>query len=233
VSEQEDPRRAWATDEQWLRLRERITAADVAVPRQWYDLGRHPWLIAAGIGLAAGALITAGLATRHTRAEAPFAVTTSPGQRTSVRLTDNSTVRLGPASSLSYVSTEGGRELRLVGIAAFTVVHDPARPFVVHAGNATTADIGTEFSVRAYATDTAVEVAVMSGAVRLASTSTSGATTNSTIVLRAGDVGRVAAGTVMRVARSDTAASLAWVDGRVAGSMSISAWPQQPSPTAG
>jgi transmembrane sensor len=55
--------------------------------------------------------------------------------------------------------------MTLEGLADFRVEHDPARPFVVHARGADIADIGTEFVVRSYASDSAVHVAVNTGVV--------------------------------------------------------------------
>jgi transmembrane sensor len=213
VSDQDRPRRAWRTEERWLQLRERVTAAeDNAGARR-----RTYWQAAAATAAAvvvAAALGASALSRRDaaSRAPVPFVVTTAPGQRTTVRLSDSSEVTLGPASGLSFVADDGGREVRLEGMAAFTVVHDTARPFVVRARNSVTTDLGTEFVVRAYATDSVVEVSVTSGEVSLASSSD----VSSAVTLRAGDDGLVTArGAARRVARARASASMAWVEGRL------------------
>jgi len=70
---------------------------------------------------------------------------------------------LAPASHLIV----DGRSATLDGEAFFTVVHNAASPFVVHAGRTTATDIGTRFDVRAYPEDSSVRVAVEDGRVAL------------------------------------------------------------------
>ena len=58
------------------------------------------------------------------------------GERRDIVLSDGTQVALNAASSLSVVMKRDRRELTLAsGEAAFKVVHDPARPFVVHLGD--------------------------------------------------------------------------------------------------
>ncbi|MGQ0539853.1 MAG: FecR domain-containing protein, partial [Gemmatimonadaceae bacterium] len=93
---------------------------------------------------------------------------TARGQRATIRLLDGTRVELGYASTLRVAPFRAGRrELWLEGEAIFDVIHDERRPFVVHAANAITQDLGTLFSVRAYPDDDDVRVVVVSGLVSL------------------------------------------------------------------
>jgi transmembrane sensor len=160
-------RRAWRTDDEWARLRERITAGDLTAPsvsRGWPG-GRTRRIFAA----AAVLVVAVGVSWRIRKQPPPTAVaptervaTTGVGERLAIRLADSSVVTLGPVSTVRY----GARSVALLeGVADFNVVHDAARPFRVHAKNAVVTDVGTEFVVRAYAADSGVHVSVTSGVV--------------------------------------------------------------------
>lgn len=91
---------------------------------------------------------------------------TSVGQRTTVKLPDGSVVTLDTDTVLK--TAESGRERRLVlqkGRAFFDVAHDPARPFVVVAGDRLITATGTAFGVDA--TRKGVEVTLVEGHVRV------------------------------------------------------------------
>ena len=140
--------------------------------------------------------------------------TTSVGERDTVRLSDGSRVVLGPGTMLMVVEGFGTekREVELRGEAFFDVVHDQARPFTVRAGKATIVDVGTTFTVKSE-DDAGVRVAVMSGAVRLRSAT---ADTSEGALLRAGDVGLLAAdGPVVAARGSATADDSAFTAGRL------------------
>jgi transmembrane sensor len=71
---------------------------------------------------------------------------TAKGERRDIVLSDGTHVALNAASRLSVTMQRDRRELTLApGEAAFQVVHDPARPFVVHLGDRDLRDVGTEF----------------------------------------------------------------------------------------
>ena len=179
------------------------------------------WAAAATVVIAAS---TALLGIRHaiqTRAlgAAADGITgssaTGAGKRTVVHLPDSSVVTLAPASTIRYAFNRTGRELTLDGMAEFRVTHDSLRRFVVRAGEAVVTDIGTEFVVRAYPSDSggSVRVAVASGVVSLASS----ASPESTVVLRARDVGGIVrGGRPVIVSSSDASQYTAWVNGRLA-----------------
>jgi transmembrane sensor len=94
---------------------------------------------------------------------------TARAQRAEIRLSDGTTVFLAPASRLRVPRAYSGatREVALDGEAYFTVRHDSAHPFRVHTARSVTEDLGTKFSIRAYAGDSTVRVVVAEGKVAL------------------------------------------------------------------
>ena len=200
-------RRAWRTDAEWTHLRERIEGAELAGPprRNWRLLRA----IAAALVFAAAAGV--GWKLRRSKEAEVRVATTAAGERVVIRLADSSVVTLGPASRVRYAIGARQRDVELDGLADFAVVHDAARPFVVRSRNAVTTDLGTRFVVRAYDSDSAVEVAVTEGHVAV-----SGAPATAAVELHAGDVAQVRrAGAPLLAQRRDAAAKSAWVDGRL------------------
>ena len=177
---------------------------------------RRPWWRrAAGGALATAAVITAIVATQLTRRPPPAEpppppriYATANGEVATLRLIDGTRVRLAPSSRLR-VSADFGTERRdvyLEGEAHFDVTHDEARPFTVFAGNASARDLGTEFVVRSYADDRAVQVAVREGIVALSGVGR----------LEAGDLGKLSAegrATLRRGVNLDV--FFGWLDGRL------------------
>jgi len=156
---------------------------------------RRPMLAAALRIAAAVAVLAAGLAVwqvglRSGEGEAPAEVATRRGQRATVRFPDGTQVLLGPASSLRYAAAirRRPRTVDLDGEAYFTVTHDARHPFAVRTAHGFARDLGTRFVVRAYRTDSVAAVVVAEGSVSLAA----GAAHDS-LVLAAGDLGRVTA----------------------------------------
>jgi transmembrane sensor len=167
-------------------------------PLTWWRLaGRHPQ----------GSVVAANAMTE---------VTTVPGQRATLRLTDGTQVTLGAASRLRYarVFGETTRDVYLEGDGYFEVVHDSTRPFAVHTARAVVRDIGTTFAVHAYANAAATEVVVRDGIVAFNAGAPSSAPG---VVLRAADLGRLDAdGRMTTVHDADVASYLAWTTGRLA-----------------
>lgn len=88
------------------------------------------------------------------------------GERRDVRLPDGSTAFLNTATAISLSYTEGERRLTLnAGEAAFDVVGDPARPFVVELAESEIRALGTVFAVRREGGR--ARVVVSEGAVRV------------------------------------------------------------------
>jgi transmembrane sensor len=166
---------------------------------------RSPWRIVAYAAAAVVVLAAGALVVRQQRdASTSIVYSTGVGERAAVDLADGSSVLLGPASRVAVRD----REVELTGEALFTVVHDPARPFTVRAGDAVIRDIGTEFSVH-YDSAEPVRVVVREGVVELRHASDS-------VTLRPGDVGVVALGGRVEASRGTaTAVDLAWTRGQL------------------
>jgi transmembrane sensor len=205
---------AWvAADPARSALLQSLGAAPVAEPvfnvdRAWqrFDAGRRAepvgarvrpmkrrafpavWRMAAAAALVIGAAATWEVTRQSSPAAAPaHELIALNGQRSSVTLSDGTRVTLNGGSRLRYGASyaDGARDVYLDGAAYFDVAHDAARPFRVHAHGAVIQDIGTKFSVRAYADQANLEVAVAEGIVALGHDS---ATVASATRLSAGDV---------------------------------------------
>jgi transmembrane sensor len=106
------------------------------------------WLIAGGLA-AAATIAIALVPTSLIAPAAQSAYATQKGQHQTVTLADGSTVDLNAGSRLQV--SLGAHERRVVmgqGEAVFDVAHDPARPFVIVAGDRDVRVIGTRFDVR-------------------------------------------------------------------------------------
>jgi transmembrane sensor len=168
---------------------------------------------AAVLVVAAGAVLwrsaIGGNASRATTAPERFA--SAVGSIDSLRLPDGTRVLLGPGSQLDLAAGYGGsaRELTLIGEARFDVVHDAARPFVVHTSAASFRDVGTVFSVHSDAGDGA-RIVVSEGAVEVQVGNTAVTT------LSPGDRAAIAPGGALSVERAAaTAEDVAWTKGRL------------------
>ena len=188
---------------------------------------QQSWRVAAG-AIAAGLMLVTGSALlwrAHTTSTPTASLTpaarefaTARGQRATIRLVDGTRVELGFASTLRVRPFDNGRrELYLEGEAVFDVVHDAHRPFIVHAANAITEDLGTTFGVRAYPGEDAVRVVVVSGRVALRSRQQAGTRESRSAVLGPGELGNLdAAGRLEVMSGVDTSTYVAWLNGRVA-----------------
>ncbi len=133
---------------------------------------------------------------------------TANRERAELRLSDGTRIRLAPASHIRVAADYGEKErsVYLEGQGYFEVKHDESRPFIVYAGTAIARDVGTDFAVRSYAEDRAVQVVVRSGAVAMSGVGR----------LDAGDVGRLGIdGTSSLTHGVAVDALLAWLDGRL------------------
>jgi transmembrane sensor len=120
-----------------------------------------------GGGLAAVAAVAVSFAALHPTPEPKATVyVTAKGERRDVVLSDGTRVALNTDTRLSVTMHADRRELTLAsGEAAFQVVHNPNRPFVVHLGDRVLRDIGTEFD--ASRRDGLISVTVREGMVAL------------------------------------------------------------------
>ena len=136
------------------------------------------YVAASAIVVGALGLVLSGRITLHTIAgegsvSRPVSTyATTNGQRANITLLDGTTVILNVASRLDVPAgfAAGDRTVHLAGEALFTVNHHHGTPFTVVAGQTTTSVLGTTFSVRRYATDSMVTVAVRDGKVAVGAT---------------------------------------------------------------
>ena len=169
------------------------------------------WRRYAMLAAAAVVLIAVGVTLRGNSARTAAPVTTvaaavhatGVGERKTVRLDDGTEVIIGPASRLDV----RGREVSLTGEAFFTVVHDPAHPFTVRAGDAIIRDVGTAFAVHDDEGDR-VRVVVSEGAVQVNNA-------RDTVQLAQGDVGVLQNGTLAAARGVATPEDLAWTTGKL------------------
>lgn len=94
-------------------------------------------------------------------------IETKAGQRKHVLLPDGSSVWLNSVSNLTFDKDFEAkvRRVKLSGEAFFDVKRDEKRPFIVQTDNLSTTVLGTSFNVRSYPTDSAPQVAVVTGKV--------------------------------------------------------------------
>jgi ferric-dicitrate binding protein FerR (iron transport regulator) len=219
------PPRRWDSQAAWQRVvaqerRDGRTAAPrapttPAVPERapawrWLAGAAAVLVVAAGIGLTMSRRVATPVE-RPSVTASEQEYHTAPGQRAVVHLADGTSVELGVESSLRVRAWSGPtREVHLEGEAAFTVVHDSTRPFLVYSRNAIAEDLGTRFAVRAYREDPGVRVVVASGEVAVADSAR-----RSRRVLDAGDEAAVDAGGRVAVRHNvDTTSMLAWMHDR-------------------
>jgi transmembrane sensor len=189
-----------------LAPRLRQTRARFMGQPRWHSLVKiaAAVLLAVGVSVAGYVMVRVPGMSTAPGATTYRAVTTARGQRLLLRLPDSTRVFLAPASTLRYASNYGARarSVELVGEAAFTVVHDERRPFIVRAGRLVARDLGTEFVVRAFPDDRRPEVVVREGTVAIGGA-----------VVRPGQVGYLTAADAPMVESADTAVAFAWTKG--------------------
>lgn len=161
------------------------------------------WVLGGGIAAALAAVI--GVTSLGPGEPDIYAVETASGERRSVTLADGSRIDLNGGTRL-VLDRDAPRAATIErGEALFTVVHDDARPFVVHAGDAVIRDMGTVFNV--VRSGDRVEVGVEEGAVSYRQGRQS-------FDLQPGMAIRVAAGAA-EVSRIDPEAVSGWREGRL------------------
>ena len=96
-------------------------------------------------------------------------VITGKGERKKMTLPDGSKLIMNADSKLGIPSNFGdtSRELVFTGQGTFDIQQNSKQPFTVHTGNVRTVVLGTAFDVKAYPGDKALQVAVLSGKVRI------------------------------------------------------------------
>ncbi len=97
---------------------------------------------------------------------------TDSGEKLTFRLSDGTVVKLNSASKLQFPNTfsDKKREVVLEGEAFFEVVKDSQKPFIIKTNNIATTVLGTSFNINAYPESDLVEVAVVTGKVKVENT---------------------------------------------------------------
>lgn len=135
---------------------------------------------------------------------------TRRAQLANITLPDGSRLILGPDTRARYTSAGSGeRVVDIDGHAYFTVDHVPGKPFIVRSRGLTTRVLGTSFTVRSYATDRTVQIAVAEGRVAVEAGHPS-------VVLSAGDVGNAISGGAVKITHDAKIADvLGWTRGHL------------------
>jgi len=96
-------------------------------------------------------------------------ISTGKGERKKLTLPDGSKLIMNADSKLGIPSDFGdnARELVFTGQGTFDIQQNSKQPFKVHTGHVRTVVLGTAFDVKAYPGDKALQVAVLSGKVRI------------------------------------------------------------------
>jgi len=113
-------------------------------------------------------------------------ITNPSGVRSEIVLPDGSKVWLNAESTISFKIPFDfkSREVKLTGEAFFEVKKDEQRPFQVESGKVNVTVLGTRFNCKAFPEDTAVEVVLAKGKVRL---NTVGSKTGEEFILKPGE----------------------------------------------
>lgn len=91
------------------------------------------------------------------------------GRKTTFDLPDGTIVKLNSSSKLRFPFYFSGnkREVMLEGEAFFEVVRDESKPFIIRSGNISTTVLGTSFNIKAHQESDIIQVAVVSGEVKV------------------------------------------------------------------
>lgn len=136
-------------------------------------------------------------------------LSTPAGTKFKIVLPDNSTVWLNAASTLKYPAAFGAvnRTVRLTGEAYFDIAADPARPFVVQAGQQSIQVLGTVFNVNAYPEDGLSKTTLLQGAVKVSHN-------DGSVVIQPGQqaICEGNTGNSIRTITADTEKETAWIN---------------------
>ncbi len=89
------------------------------------------------------------------------------GQRSELLLSDGTLLRLNSGTRVTYPVNFGGKHRKIFvnGEVYAEVARDESRPFIISAGDVQVQVLGTTFNMRAYGTDSSVELALVEGSV--------------------------------------------------------------------
>ncbi|HCM75145.1 MAG TPA: hypothetical protein DIS90_02095 [Cytophagales bacterium] len=133
---------------------------------------RFSWKIAASIVLLIGVSIAAYQYVTYFTSKAEQVVVEKSvpgGKKLTFMLPDGSKVKLNGNSYLKYDQNYllKQRSVTLIGEAYFEVVKDSINPFTVVSGAISTTALGTSFNVKAYDNENLIEVALITGKVKV------------------------------------------------------------------
>jgi transmembrane sensor len=114
--------------------------------------------------------ITATAMEAPSKKTAMHTLLTGRGEQFAVLLPDGTKIWMNAESSLKFAANFNGLPLRsveLTGEAYFEVAHNEQQPFEVTARGQVVRDIGTEFNISAYAEESAVKTALVTGAAAI------------------------------------------------------------------
>lgn len=137
-------------------------------------------------------------------------LSTARGRQYRIVLPDGTKVWLNAASALHFPSAFTGRERRvtLEGEAYFEVAKNPLHPFVVTAGNAEVAVLGTHFAIAAYKEEDKLTATLLEGSVSVSSP-------YGKRVIKPGQQASLYGNAPIQVQQVDTSESIAWVHGQL------------------
>ena len=202
-------------------FRERLLVAVSRIGDWARDAWTRPATAAAGAFAAIVLVVAIWTGSPGTRmAPAANHYTTQVAEIRDLRLPDDSIVTLGARSAIEVAFSASERHVTLTeGEAIFSVTRDPARPFVVVAGDAVVRVVGTRFEI--HHGPEQVRVTVLEGVVEVtrpeaAATTAAGNGGPSKQVLTAGQAIVAPKGGALRLMRKFTAADTgAWLEGRL------------------
>ncbi len=145
----------------WLAA-DRLEDSDAVAPRRRRASGTFGGRSYGGIALGLGGLgaavgaawvvisVQPGLApiAKPVAAPAPTVYAAAPGKQRAILLADGSRLTLSGGSRVAVTLGAHARQVAMAsGEVAFSVVHDPSRPFSVAIGDRQVRDLGTEFDI--------------------------------------------------------------------------------------
>ncbi|MCE7043211.1 FecR family protein [Dyadobacter sp. CY312] len=175
----------------------------------WYILGAASIIL---IGVFAAPFF---LKSKSRPALASIAEKTINGQQRDLILHDGTIVKLNAGSSLTYpqIFSDTIREVVLVGEAFFQVAKNADAPFIIHTGEVTTKVLGTEFNVSAYPENESVQIAVVSGKVKVKANVNAGSDHSSVCITKSEMVTFEKSVKELVVSKYDDREQLGWKDG--------------------
>ncbi|MBC8004525.1 MAG: FecR domain-containing protein [Verrucomicrobia bacterium] len=180
------------TDSAWEKIQTKIQQQPPSRKTPIRSLITSPFMRIAAALLVASLLTVAGYEIYSNRgAQNPMVELVASNEAVKTyTLPDGTRVSLNSDTHFKYPKTFGKdtREVTIEGEAFFEVMPDPAKPFIIHAGEAQIKVLGTSFNVRAYSHAKLMEVIVKTGKVQVLYQKTANPQTNE-LILNPGDKG--------------------------------------------